>query len=238
LRAAFLTPVLFLSCLAQAQLGDILKKADETLNRPNTAGLSNDKIIAGLKEALQVSTGKAVALTGKPDGFLKNQAIKILLPPKLETVGRGMRMLGMGAKVDELEVGMNRAAEQATPQAKQIFIAAVKKMSFDDARKILTGSDTAATEYFKRSSSADLTTAFSPIVKRTMQRVGVVQQYNNVLASAPGGSALAGQFDMNKYVVGKTLDGLFLMLGEEEKKIRKDPAAQTTSLLKEVFGRK
>jgi hypothetical protein len=140
--------------------------------------------------------------------------------------------------VDELEVGMNRAAEQATPEAKQIFIAAVKKMSFADARQILTGNDTAATDYFKRASSADLTEAFSPIVDRSMQRVGVVQQYNRVLASAPGGTALAGQFDLNKYVVAKTLDGLFLMLGEEEKKIRKDPAAQTTSLLKEVFGRK
>jgi uncharacterized protein DUF4197 len=238
MRAVTLPTVLFLSCLAHAQLGDILKKADETLNQQRTAGLSNDKIIAGLKQALQVSTGKAVALAGKPDGFLKNEAIRILLPPKLETVGKGMRMLGMGAQVDELEVGMNRAAEQATPQAKAIFIAAVKRMNFDDARKILTGSDTAATEYFKRTSSADLTTAFSPIVKRSMQRVGVMQQYNRVLASAPGGSALAGQFDLNKYVVEKTLDGLFLMLGEEEKKIRKDPMAQTTSLLKEVFGRK
>lgn len=238
MRAAFLTAVLFLSCLTQAQLGDILKQSDETLNQRSTAGLSNDKIIAGLKEALRVSTGKAVALTGKPDGFLKNEAIKILLPPRLQTVGKGMRMLGMGAKVDELEVGMNRAAEQATPQAKQIFITAVKKMSFDDARKILTGGDTAATDYFKRTSSADLTTAFSPIVHRSMQRVGVVQQYNNLLATAPRGSALAGQFDLNNYVVGKTLDGLFLMLGEEEKKIRKDPAAQATSLLKEVFGRR
>jgi hypothetical protein len=140
--------------------------------------------------------------------------------------------------VDELEVGMNRAAEQATPEAKQIFIAAVKKMSFEDARRILTGGDTAATEYFKRTSSADLTADFSPIVKRSMERVGVVKHYDHVLASAPGGSALAGQFDLNQYVVGKTLDGLFLMLGEEEKKIRKDPAAQTTSLLKEVFGRR
>jgi hypothetical protein len=139
--------------------------------------------------------------------------------------------------VDELEVGMNRAAEQATPEAKPIFIAAVRKMTFDDARKILTGDDTAATEYFKRASSEDLTAAFSPIVDRSMRRVGVVQQYNRVLASAPGGSALAGQFDLNKYVVAKTLDGLFLMLGNEEKKIRKDPAAQTTTLLKEVFGK-
>ena len=111
-------------------------------------------------------------------------------------------------------------------------------MSFEDARKILTGNDTAATEYFKRTSSADLMTAFSPIVHRSMQKVGVVEQYNRVLASAPGANALAGQLDLDKYIVGKTLDGLFLMLGEEEKKIRKDPAAQTTSLLKEVFGRK
>ena len=147
-------------------------------------------------------------------------------------------MLGMGARVDELEVGMNRAAEQATPQAKQIFLSALRKMTFDDARQVLTGGDTAATDYFKRTGSADLTTAFSPIVHRSMERVGVVQQYNQVLASAPGGNALAGQFDIDKYVVGKTLDGLFLMLREEEKKIRKDPAAQTTALLKEVFGKR
>jgi hypothetical protein len=223
---------------AVAQIDEILKKAGDALAHSNNADLSNDKIIAGLRQALQISTGKAVALTGRPDGFLKNQAIKILLPPKLETIGRGMRMLGMGARVDELEVGMNRAAEQATPQAKQIFLSALRKMTFDDARQVLTGGDTAATEYFKHTSTADLTTAFSPIVHRSMERVGVVQLYNQVLASAPGGNALAGQFDIDKYVVGKTLDGLFLMLGEEEKKIRKDPAAQTTALLKEVFGRR
>lgn len=223
--------------MAGEQLDEILKKAGAALGH-DTSQLSDDKIIAGLKEALQVSTGKAVALTGKPDGFLKNQAIKILLPPKLQTVGKTMRMLGMGARVDELEVAMNRAAEQATPQAKQIFLAALKKMSFDDARHILTGNDTAATDYFKRTSSADLSVAFAPIVHQSMQRVGVVQQYQRVLNSAPGGNALAGQFDLDKYVLGRTLDGLFYMLGEEEKRIRKDPAAQTTALLRQVFGKK
>jgi hypothetical protein len=240
MRTFLLALVLALCCTtyAAAQVEDVLKKAEEGLGERSTAGLSDDKIIAGLKQALQVSTGKAVALTGRPDGFLKNEAIKILLPPKLETIGRGLRMLGMGAKVDELEVGMNRAAEQAAPQAKQIFLAALKKMTFEDARHILTGGDTAATDYFKRTSSGDLTTAFTPIVHRSMEHVGVVEQYNQVIKSAPGGSALAGEVDINKYVVGKTLDGLFYMLGEEEKKIRKDPAAQTTALLKEVFGRK
>jgi hypothetical protein len=224
--------------VAVAQLDEILKKADEALQSRDTSSLSDDKIIAGLKQALQFSTGRAVALIGKPDGFLKNDAIRIVLPPKLETVGKAMRMFGMGGKVDELETGMNRAAEQATPQAKQIFLAALKKMSFDDARKILTGNDTAATEYFKRTSSADLTTAFSPVVHRSMEDVGVIQQYDRVIKSAPGGSAFAGEFDLDKYVVGKTLDGLFYELGQEEKKIRQNPAAQTTALLKQVFGRK
>lgn len=240
MRLFLISIVLTLCCsiYSAAQLDDILKKAGAAMGQRDTSKLSDDKITAGLKQALEVSTGKAVALTGRPDGFLKNQAIKILLPPKLETVGKGMRMLGMGAKVDELEVAMNRAAEQATPQAKQIFLDALKKMTFDDARHILTGNDTAATDYFKRTSSADLTTAFSPIVKSSMNRVGVVQQYNQFMDRAPGGAALAGEFDLDKYVVGKTLDGLFYMLGEQEKQIRKNPAAQTTALLKEVFGRK
>lgn len=226
------------SLYAQAQLDDVLKKADSALEHRDTSGLSDDKIISGLKEALSVSTTKAVAATGHPDGFLKNEAIQIVLPPRLETVGKGLRMLGMGDKVDALEIGMNRAAEQATPEAKQIFIAALKKMTFTDARYILTGDDTAATEYFKRTSSADLTTAFSPIVHASMEKVGVVQQYDRVIKEAPGGSTIAREFDLDKYVVGKTLDGLFYMLGEEEKKIRKDPMHQTTTLLKEVFGRK
>jgi len=208
-----------------------------TWQSSDISNLADSKIVAGLKQALRLSTAKAVALTGRPDGFLKNDAIKIALPPKLEPLGRGLRMVGMGQKVDELEIGMNRAAEQSTPLAKQIFLAALKKMTFDDARHILTGGDTAATEYFKRTSSADLTTAFSPLVHQSMQHVGVVQQYDRLIKAAPGGSTLAGEFDLDKYVVGKTLDGLFYMLGEEEKKIRKDPAAQTTTLLKEVFGK-
>lgn len=200
--------------------------------------LSDEKIISGLKEALEVSTTKAVALTGRTDGFLKNESIRILLPTKLQALGKGMRMLGMGEQVDDLEIGMNRAAEQATPQAKQIFLAALRKMTFRDARGILTGNDTAATDYFRNVCSADLTTAFSPIVHRSLERVGVVQQYDHVIKNAPGGSAIANEFDLDKYVVEKTLDGIFFMLSVEESKIRRNPAAQTTALLKEVFGEK
>jgi len=225
------------STLGAAQLDQAVRKADDTLDRDASA-LSNEKITSGLKEALQVSTAKAIALTGKHDGFLQNEQIRILLPPKLQSLGKGMRMLGMGEQVDDLEIGMNRAAEQATPQAKPIFLAALKKMTFNDARRILTGNETAATDYFRSTSSTDLTAAFTPIVHRSLERIGVVRQYNSVIKSAPGGSALAGEFDLDKYVVDKTLDGLFFVLGVEESKIRKNPAAQTTELLKEVFGAK
>jgi Zn-dependent protease with chaperone function len=203
------------------------------------AGLSNDKITAGLKEALTLSTGQAVATTGRTDGFLKNEVIKILLPDRLRTAGKGMRLMGMGAQMDELEVGMNRAAEQATPLAKQIFINAVKKMSFADARKILFGNETAATDYFKKQSSEELTTSFAPIVHKAMENVGVIKQYNQLMQNSMVAPLMdSNTFSLDNYVVGKTLDGLFYTLGEEEKKIRKNPAAQATSLLREVFGKK
>ncbi len=233
-RLSLLTIALALCCCtdAAAQSNDTLKKVD------TASGLSDDQIVAGLKQALELGTSKAVALTGRTDGFLFNENIRILLPPKLQAVGKAMRLLGEGDTVDDLEIGMNRAAEHAAPQAKQIFLDALKKMPFTDARRILTGGDTAATEYFKRTSSADLTVAFSPIIHSSMQRIGVIKTYDHVIKTAPGGSAIANEFDLDKYVVGKTLDGLFYMLGQEEIKIRTNPAAQTTALLKEVFSRK
>jgi len=223
---------------SQSPLDELKRRIEQAASGNKTSQLSDDKIIAGLKEALRVGTGNAVALTGKPDGFLKNTAIKILLPEKLRTAGKTLRMVGMGSQVDALEVGMNRAAEQATPKAKQIFLNSLTRMTFNDARQILTGGDTAATDYFKRSSSGELTTAFAPIVHQAMQNVGVVRQYNQLMKN-PMLTAVANDksFNLDDYVVGKTMDGLFYMVGEEEKKIRKDPAAQVTPILKEVFGR-
>ena len=223
--------------LGQSGLEQIWRSVTKSKGNATVAALSNDKIVSGLKEALKVSTGKAVASTGKPDGFLKNEAIKILLPEKLRTAGRGMRLIGMGPQLDELEIGMNRAAEQATPLAKQIFLNALFKMTFDDARGILTGGDNAATDYFRRQSSAELKTAFKPIVHGTMEQVGVIKQYNQLTQHSVAGPLLKAQgVDMDEYVVGKTLEGLFYMLAQEERKIRKDPAARTTALLREVFG--
>jgi hypothetical protein len=239
--SSMLVTGLLAAASAQAQIDQIWNKAKTAAGSSNATnlGLSNDKITAGLKEALTISTGNAVASTGKPDGFLKNQAIKILLPGGLATAGKGMRMMGMGSQMDELEVAMNRAAEKAAPEAKQIFINAVTKMSFEDARKILSGNETEATEYFKKQSSDPLTIAFTPIVHKAMEKVGVIDQYQKVVQNSAVAPFLGSQnFNLDKYVVGKSLDGLFYMLGEEEKKIRKNPAAQTTSLLREVFGKR
>ncbi|MGE5322408.1 MAG: DUF4197 domain-containing protein [Actinomycetota bacterium] len=230
--------LLFVPALnAQSPFDKIWRKIGGATQERNGGRLTDDKITAGLKDALRVGTGRAVAETGRPDGFLKNAAIKILLPPKLRSTGKTLRMVGLGSQVDALEVGMNRAAEQATPQAEQIFLHAIMRMSFSDARRILKGGDTAATDYFRNQSSEELTQAFAPIVHQAMENVGVVRQYNKVMRN-PMAASLAGDrdFSLDDYVVGKTVDGLFYMLGEEEKKIRKDPAAQTTAILREVFG--
>jgi Protein of unknown function (DUF4197) len=238
LKIGLSVAMLAAACHAQSPLDDLKKRAEAAIGSRSGANLSDDKITAGLKEALSVSTGKAVASTGRPDGFFKNAAIKILLPPKLQSAGRTMRLIGMGAQVDQLELGMNRAAEQAAPEAKQIFLNALTRMTFNDARGILRGGDTAATEYFKRASTEELTAAFTPIVHQAMERVGVVRQYNQVTQSAMVSRFSSSRnLDLDAYVVGKTLDGLFYVLGQEETKIRKNPAAQTTALLREVFGK-
>ena len=201
--------------------------------------LSNGDVVDGLKEALTVGTTNTVDLTGKTDGYFGNAAIKILLPEKMRSVEQGLRLIGQGDQVDQLVLGMNRAAEKAAPGAKDIFWGAIKSMSFDDARKILSGGDTAATDYFREKTSAQLTAAFHPVVVESMKDVGVVQQYKKLQSayeSVPLASALPS-FDIETYVVAKALDGLFLVLGQQEKEIRTNPSAQVTSLLKKVFGK-
>jgi uncharacterized protein DUF4197 len=202
------------------------------------AGLSDAKIGAGLKEALQVATEKTVGLTGKTDGYFTNQAIKILMPEKLRNFESGLRAVGFGGQVDELVLGMNRAAERAAPQAKQIFFDAIGEMSFDDARKLLNGGDTAATEFFRGKTTPRLTTAFRPAVEQSMNQVGVSRQYKDLVGrfeSIPFAKSQA--FDLDGYVVDKGLGGLFTVLAEQEKQIRTNPTARATDLLKEVFKR-
>lgn len=239
MRTPLLTIALGLSlCTYSTAQGNKSRTESNASERHDATVLSEDQIVDGLRQALELAAGRAIALTGKPDGFLDNEAIRILLPPKLQSVGKAMRLIGEGDTVDDLEIGMNRAAERATPQAKQIFLDAAKKITFRDARHILFGGDTAASEYFEHTCSDDLSTAFTPIVHAALQRVGVLKKYDHVIKTAPGGNAIANEFDLDKYVVGKTLDGIFYELGQEEIKIRTSPAAQSTPLLKEVFVRK
>ena len=204
----------------------------------NRSNQDDSKTASGLKEALEIGTDHAVDLTGTTDGYFKNEAIKTLLPEKIRTVEKGLRMAGMGSKIDEFELSMNRAAEKAAPAARGIFKDALVQMTFDDARKILTGGNTSATEYFKTKTSDKLTATFRPTVELAMADVGVVSQYKQLTGAIPVLPFGRSQsFDITDYVVGKALDGLFYMLGQEEKKIRTNPAAQITPLLKEVFGK-
>jgi hypothetical protein len=204
----------------------------------NRGGPSEAKSSSGLKEALQIGTEHAVDLTGTPDGFFRNEAIKILLPDKLRMAEKALRMAGMGGKIDEFELSMNRAAEKAVPAARGIFKDALTQMTFDDARKILVGGNTSATDYFKAKTSERLTASFKPSVESAMDETGVVKQYKQLAGGIPALPFGRSQnLDITDYVVGKAMDGIFYMLGQEEKKIRTNPAAQITPLLKEVFGK-
>ena len=224
--------VILIAVPASAQFDKIFKG----LGIGQTAGLSDEKIGSGLKEALKVGTENAVGLTGKTDGYFLNQAIKILMPEKLRTVEKGLRAVGYGSQVDEFVLSMNRAAEQAAPAAKQIFWDAIGALTFEDVRKIWSGNETAATDYFKGKTTDRLTAAFRPVVDKAMNEVGVTRQYKELVGKYESIPFVKKEtFDIDGYVVTKALDGLFHVVGEEERKIRTNPQARVTDLLKEVF---
>ena len=235
IRALALAAIIVVSTAPDsAQLEQVFKKLG--LGKRN--GLSDEKITSGLKEALRVGTDNAVRSTGRPDGYFGNEAIKVLMPEKLRTLEKGLRAIGYGPDVDEFVLSMNRAAERAAPHAKAIFWDAILELSFEDARQIFSGGDTAATDYFRVKTTDKLVGAFTPVVEEAMDEVGVTRQYNQLVGRARAIPFLKSEFlDINEYVVSKALDGLFYVLAEEERKIRKDPAARITELLKEVFGK-
>jgi len=203
------------------------------------SGPGNDQIIAGLKEALSIGTGNAVAATSKTNGYFGNQAIKILMPEKIQKVADVLGKVGYQKEVDDFVLSMNRAAEKAAPQAKAIFIDAIHRMTVEDARKILDGGDTAATEYFKAKTSGKLYEAFQPIVSSSMNEVGTTRSYKEMMGKYKAlPFASAESLDLDRYVTNKGLDGLFYLVGQEEIKIRTDPAARVTDLLKTVFAGK
>ena len=234
----FLT-VIFIMLVTASPVSAQLEKVFKGLGgMEQQGGLSDAKIGSGLKEALKVGTENTVNLTGKTDGYFLNQAIKILMPEKLQTFEKGLRVVGYGPQIDEFVLSMNRAAEQAAPYAKEIFWDAIGEMTFEDARKILADNDTAATQYFKDKTTGKLTAAFQPVVEKSMNEVGVAKQYNELVGRYQSIPFVKSEtYDINHYVVSKALDGLFHVLGEEERKIRTNPAARVTDLLKEVFAK-
>jgi enolase len=180
-----------------------------------------------------------VSLVSATDGYFANQAIKILMPEKIKKVADVLGKVGYQKQVDEFVLSMNRAAEQAAPKAKSIFVAAIREMTFEDAKKILNGGDTAATEFFKAKTGERLYESFKPIVSSSMDEVGATRSYKEMMGkytSLPFASAES--VDLDHYVTNKSMDGLFYMVGQEEKKIRTNPAARVTDLLKTVFGGK
>jgi hypothetical protein len=217
------------------QLDDVT----QSLQKIGSNSLDERTIISGLKEALSVGTTKAVKLVSVENGYLKNEAIKISLPEKVQVMAEVLQKAGYGKEVDAFILSMNRAAEKAAPKAKPIFVNAVKKMTFQDVKMILNGGNTAATDYFKNKTSTDLSQAFKPVISSSMNKVGVTKSYKKLtdryLSLLP--LSTAESFDLNHYVTTKALDGLFHMLGWEETKIRTNPQARTTEILKKVFSK-
>lgn len=223
--------------LARAQVERLLKDLPALPSGSPAEGRPEAKIAAGLKEALRVGIDNAVTLTGRTNGYFANQAIKIRMPDRLRSVESGLRAAGQGAQVDEFVLSMNRAAERAAPLGRDVFVDALTAMSFGDARRILGGGTTAATEYFKAKTTDRLRAAFRPVVERAMSEVGVTRRYRELVGRAQAITFVRLEaLDLDQYVVGKGLDGLFHVLGEEEGKIRREPTARVTELLREVFG--
>ena len=213
----------------------------------STSAVYAQDAAAGLKEALTTGTTDAVNMLGKPGGYSSNPAVKIQLPQKLQMVATALRGMGYGPQIDKFVLSMNNAAEAAAPKAQPIFVNAIQSMTFTDAQQIVSKGGHSATDYFQRKTTPELTTAFTPIVKQTMEQNSVTRQYDDLighyqsgamgsLGSMLGGHGATPSLDINSYVVSKSLDGLFYMVGQEEQKIRTNPAAQVTPLLKQVFG--
>jgi len=213
------------------------------------AALSSSQMAGGLKDALGNGLQHAVASLGHDGGFLTNVAVKIPMPDKLQTVEKTLRALGQQKLADDFIATMNHAAEQAVPQAASVFGEAVKQMSIDDAKSILTGPDDAATQFFRRTTQTNLYARFLPIIQQATAKTGVTSTYKTMLAKVNGGGGFGGALgglannylgsdalDVDAYVTNKALDGLFKLVADEEKSIRQNPMARTTDLMKQVFG--
>ena len=221
-----------------SNLGGMLKKAGSALSKNSTAGagLSSDQIVSGLKEALSLGAQKSTDKLSAVDGFFKDAAVKILMPQQVQDVEKKMRMFGMGKLVDNAELSMNRAAEDASKSAAPIFLSAIKQMTVMDALQILRGTDTAATAYLRKTTTTQLTAAFMPVIEASLKKTNAAEYWNKVFSAYNRFSSKKVDTDINSYVTGKALYGIFYYVAQEEINIRKNPADRVSDILKTVFG--
>ncbi|MGN6530237.1 MAG: DUF4197 domain-containing protein [Ginsengibacter sp.] len=221
------------------KLGGLFKKAGSLLSKNSSAGngLSTDEIVSGLKEALSLGAEKSTTKLSAPDGFFKDAAVKILLPKQVQDIEKKMRMLGMGKLVDNAELSMNRAAEDASKSAAPIFLSAIKQMTVTDALNILRGTDTAATAYLRKTTTPQLTAAFMPIIEESLKKTDAAKYWKDVFTAYNRFSSQPVDTDIDSYVTGKALDGIFHYVALEEVNIRQNPAGRVTDILKKVFAK-
>lgn len=225
--SSFSVTLLAASCLGLSSTANALSIND----------LTNAQASQGLKLALEKGAIAAVQLLGQPNGFLGNDKVRIPLPGFLEDTARLLRSFGQGARLDELIVAMNQAAETAVPLARDMLLGAVKTMNVQDAKKILSGGETSVTQFFADKTRQPLGQKFLPVVTQVTSRVNLADRYNQIAGKAAGMGLLKGdQISIEQYVTAKTLEGLYFMIGEEEKKIRQDPVATGSAVLQKVFG--
>ncbi|MEP6928020.1 MAG: DUF4197 domain-containing protein [Ginsengibacter sp.] len=228
---------------SSGNLNGMFKKAGSLFSKKSSgtstsSGLSSGEIVSGLKEALSIGAQKSGDKLSATDGFFKDAAVKILLPEQVRKVESKMRMLGMGKMVDNAELSLNRAAEDASKAAAPIFISAIKKMTVTDALNILRGSDTAATGYLRKTTSPELISAFRPVIEESLKKVDATKYWKDVFNTYNRFTSAPVDTDINSYVTTKALDGIFYYVAQEEIGIRKNPAQRATDILKKVFGSK
>ena len=236
-RISLLILILPLTCCSQIDFKKISKEVDKTINGDKP--LTNDEIIRGLKEALNVGSNNAAGSASKLDGYFKNPLIKIPFPPEAREMETKLRSLGMGRQVDDFIMTVNRAAEEAAKQSSSVFVNAITGMTINDGLSILRGSDTAATAYLRRTTGGQLHDKFKPVIRNATQKVEVTR-YWNPLATTYNALPFVKKVntDLDEYITQRALNGLYTLVSQEEIKIRKDPVARVTELLKKVFGSK
>jgi len=238
MKKTLIASVILLSAISISSQAQVLKKVKDMVDPGKKAGYTEQEAVSGIKEALSKGTAKGVEMVSKKDGYFGDAEIKIPFPPEAKTIEDKLRAIGLGKKVDEVVLSINRAAEDAAVKAKDIFLAAIKEMTVKDAINIVRGNDDAATQYLKTHTSTELKKQFTPIIEESLKKVNATKYWSEAI-TAYNKIPMVKKMNPNltEYVTDKAIEGLFVKIAKEEKEIRKNPIARTSDLLKKVFGK-